>query len=474
MELQELVADLTQQAKTMKQKMRVRKEDGEKLKEELANQKAKEVAAIASMKRSNQQLSTQLANKARKLDELQTVLKEAHGNQISELVDNNQKILQQQHELLQQLPSSLKVNSDLLADARRANSRITAEERVKFQKELTALEFGRTAEIQNVKQQYEFWLNKKQREAEKFVKDFNTYRNKKNERIGEYEAELMNLFDYSSSLKDIVDTMGRGGFNMRKTRSGFIPVIPKEFVVGDILDDQNSLGRTLRLVEKRRDALEHERTVQNRASKALSTVEGMFDGGVTQMQGTAARGLRATGGRPQSAGGRMGSAGRMDEVDDIWSRPPPATPVHRGDDDDATTVTGVEGGGSVMMNAEDEIDMDSNLEDLGESDLRDTVARFRKYTAGVRKGESMRKTVREELNSNETIGYIKHLEEEKQKYSGQVRDMSLKLKDLRIAYEALIRTGERKGGGKGGGAATAGGGPKNRIPRRPQSAVAGR
>jgi hypothetical protein len=60
------------------------------------------------------------------------------------------------------------------------------------------------------------------------VADFNVYRTKKNETIAEYEAELVHLFEYSTSLKTIVDTVGHGGFNMRKTRSGFVPVIPKQ------------------------------------------------------------------------------------------------------------------------------------------------------------------------------------------------------------------------------------------------------
>ena len=154
LELQELVADLTQQAKTMKTKMKHKKEEVEKLKSEAVEAKNSHVQAVSSMKRSNQQLSSELGNTKRKLDELQTVMRETHETQLGELVDHNNKILLQQHNLLQQLPADLKVNTNLLEDARRANQQISAKEQTKFRKELEALEFGRTAEISNIKQQY--------------------------------------------------------------------------------------------------------------------------------------------------------------------------------------------------------------------------------------------------------------------------------------------------------------------------------
>ena len=94
-------------------------------------------------------------------------MKETHGQQISELVSHNQKLLNQQHAVMSSIPQSLLVNTTLLNDARKANEKISVEEKIKFNKELKAIEFGRTVEIENIKQQYEFWLNKKQKEAEK-------------------------------------------------------------------------------------------------------------------------------------------------------------------------------------------------------------------------------------------------------------------------------------------------------------------
>jgi hypothetical protein len=154
-ELQELVADLSHQVKLQKTKLKQRKEESEKLKVQIQENQHQHAALVVSMKRSNQQLSTELSNKTQKLEDLQRMMTETHGQQIDDLVNHNQKLLQQQHAVMSSIPQSLMFNTKLLQDAQKANEKITLEERIKFSKELKALEFGRQAEIQNIKQQYE-------------------------------------------------------------------------------------------------------------------------------------------------------------------------------------------------------------------------------------------------------------------------------------------------------------------------------
>ena len=190
-------------------------------------------------------------------------------------------------------------------------------------------------EIENIKQQYEFWLNKKQKEAEKFVADFNLYREKKNSTIAEYEAELLKLYDYGTTMKRIVDGIGEGSYQMRKTRRGYIPVV-RDLPSGGILDDHNNLGRTLKLVQRKLDAEQHRRNVRNRATVALMSVaEVMEGGGVTALGldgadvvvGAAGASLRR-GSRPSTAPRLRGSG------NDIWSAPPA-----QAFDEDLMTIT---------------------------------------------------------------------------------------------------------------------------------------
>ena len=67
-ELQELVADLTQQLKMTKTKLRTKKEENERVKNQLGEQHQQHQQIVLSMKRSNQQLSHELSQKAQKLE----------------------------------------------------------------------------------------------------------------------------------------------------------------------------------------------------------------------------------------------------------------------------------------------------------------------------------------------------------------------------------------------------------------------
>lgn len=150
-ELQELVADLSHQAKLMKTKMKQRKEECEKLKSQIQENQHQHAALVVSMKRSNQQvskvgtrdksswiilnpfcdslcssqLSNELSNKTQKLEDLQRVMKETHGQQIEDLVSHNQKLLQQQHAVMSSIPQSLMFNTKLLQDAQKANEKVS-------------------------------------------------------------------------------------------------------------------------------------------------------------------------------------------------------------------------------------------------------------------------------------------------------------------------------------------------------------
>ena len=129
-ELQELVADLSHQLKLQKTKLKQRKEECEKLKGQIQENQHQHASLVVSMKRSNQQLSTELSNKTQKLEDLQRMMTETHGQQIDDLVNHNQKLLQQQHAVMSSIPQSLMFNTKLLQDAQKANEKITLEEKV--------------------------------------------------------------------------------------------------------------------------------------------------------------------------------------------------------------------------------------------------------------------------------------------------------------------------------------------------------
>lgn len=452
-ELQELVADLNHQAKLMKTKLKQRKEECEKLKGQITENQHQHAALVVSMKRSNQQLSNELSSKTQKLEDLQRIMKETHGQQIDELVNHNQTLLQQQHAVMSSIPQSLMFNTKLLQDAQKVNEKITLEERVKFAKELKALEFGRQAEIQNMKQQYEFWLDKKHSEAKKFVADFNLYREKKNAVIAALEGEIVTLYEYGHGVKEVIEGIGQGRYEMRKTRRGLVPMVSS--MPRDILEDGVTLGNTLKIVGKMKEAETHRRLVQNRATMALQGVEEIMEkGGV--MTGDPAKALRDTNRnfkrqkeRPSTSPRMRGGPVGGEEQEDIWNAPPKAQHAF---DDDLMTVTSVNTKASRMSSIgvnEEDLDLNTPIDGMTEVELKEGLEQLRTFV-GSNFNKVVQARVMRELEGSETVGYIRQLEEDKATYQAQLRSQSLKLKNMRIAIDAEKRRRSKEEKMRGG------------------------
>ncbi len=90
---------------------------------------------------------------------------------------------------------------------------------------LRAHEFSKHAELENLKQQYEFWLNKRNVEAVRFVEDFNAYRAKTKERLKGAETELLRVYRHARSLSRVVEKIRKGEYPMRQTGRVAVPCI---------------------------------------------------------------------------------------------------------------------------------------------------------------------------------------------------------------------------------------------------------
>jgi len=107
------------QQKILKTKLKTKKDDVEKMQNQFQETQNSHAQVVNHMRRAQQTLATDLNEKSKKLEDLTRVMKETHGNQIQELLTHNQKILIQQHEFIQNVPSVLKVNSELLQDTKK-------------------------------------------------------------------------------------------------------------------------------------------------------------------------------------------------------------------------------------------------------------------------------------------------------------------------------------------------------------------
>ena len=260
-------------------------------------------------------------------------------------------------------------------------------------------------EIQNLKQQYDFWLNKKSKEAELFVADFNKYRTKRNELLSSYEKEMLELHDYSSSLKNIVDGVHSASYKMKTTRSGtVIPVIPRShFPATDLLENEKLLKHTLRLANKREEDDQHERTIRDRANLTMKAIKGPE----TQLylQGGAGSALRKSNSVRPSTAPRLRSTqsnnNNIIQSDDIWNRYPPVRErVHEEDSETTRSHKNLNNNDEEEEVEEKEnIDaiMNTDIEEFDVEDLKATIQNLRTYAR-----TSLKEKLRSEI-MNEVI-----------------------------------------------------------------------
>mmetsp|Transcript_28806 Transcript_28806/g.89010 ORF Transcript_28806/g.89010 Transcript_28806/m.89010 type:complete len:862 (-) Transcript_28806:175-2760(-) len=86
---------------------------------------------------------------------------------------------------------------------------------------------GSEASIANLKQQYEYWLERKDRDAVRFISQLNVYRTKKNAQIEMANGELVRLWDAVQYHKLVLSRIRQGKYPIQQLRSNVaVPTIP--------------------------------------------------------------------------------------------------------------------------------------------------------------------------------------------------------------------------------------------------------
>lgn len=87
-----------------------------------------------------------------------------------------------------------------------------------FEAHLKKLEESRVEEISNIRGQYERWLADKDALLERFMNDFNKYRQKKSNQLKMCENEIIRIFDYTERIDAILDAVERGEYRIRQAQ----------------------------------------------------------------------------------------------------------------------------------------------------------------------------------------------------------------------------------------------------------------
>lgn len=168
---------------------------------------------ITHQKHEHDQFATERDNFVRELKQEHQSSREAEMNK---LVQRNNLIMKEQDKLLLSYPESVVAYTDLLRKAKLQKDADTAPLRKAFETKFAQLEKSRVAELTHTKQQYEFWLRERDERLEKFVNNFNEYRQKKRDNLRTCEKEIICLYEYSVRLEEILHDVEWGKYPIQQ------------------------------------------------------------------------------------------------------------------------------------------------------------------------------------------------------------------------------------------------------------------
>lgn len=181
-----------------------RKEMIDKLEQESKEMQTAHLQAHSAWRKREQELQAELTKTILIREQLSNALAFEHRDQLHQLLGHNTSLLAQQHSLLNSVPSTLQVQSELLNEARDAERTARQRANKEHQKQIEALEAGREAQVAMLKQQYEYWMGEKDKRLQQFVEELNEYRAKKEQQLKQCDEELLRLYDFASALESIL------------------------------------------------------------------------------------------------------------------------------------------------------------------------------------------------------------------------------------------------------------------------------
>jgi hypothetical protein len=321
--------------------------------------------------------------------------------------------------------------------------------------------WGRTREIgvhKIKKQQYEHWLREKDSSLEEFIKKFNDYRKKKSEQLRMAEKEIVRLYSHTEQLEVILDGVEKGVYLVQqrqgsqgKTTTGMgantemgAVVLPKGLrPVNPLKTGDEKLLLTKKIVEKHNerekklDKLKEEafnKSLQF-ASQASVMTMGPVDPILQQqirdllVAPTSVKKSISEANRPSTAGANQPSKND--------AKPPMTAPGRSRSDmsgDERERLAYSAPQSSHSNNVTFEIDGESKFDTMNDI----TTLRTELMTLKAEK-EMTLENIANELSSNETVAYIKHMEAETEKQRQTIKALGTQLQNLKVANAALQR-----------------------------------
>lgn len=173
-----------------------------------------------------------------------------YEKEIEHLRDHNNKLLNDMDSALRNVPEKLRVDSEKL---RNADDKARQAEMAKENEMLASLKKASEDQEKGLslqREQYEYWLKKKNDELKSFVSQLDSFKIEKTKQINDLEKHGMYLFEYSNQLATVIANFEKGLYPVYE-KSGIKAVqIPEKAKPGPM--DSDTL-RDLAKYKKRAD-----------------------------------------------------------------------------------------------------------------------------------------------------------------------------------------------------------------------------
>jgi hypothetical protein len=214
--LQKTIKELKESSETYSMRAKERKQMLDEQSREVQKLTAELVKCRTVIKHKEFEYSSLLEEKERVLAEQKILLESRFKDELTGVLRTNDELLKFQHMERERVPQHLKQYTQLLQKFDKELAAAEKPLRSDFTAHLSHLEKSRADEIVNLKKQYDYWLDEKDKALSGFVESFNSYRDKKAEQLRMAEKEIVKLYEYTEQLEQILDNVEKGVYQVRQ------------------------------------------------------------------------------------------------------------------------------------------------------------------------------------------------------------------------------------------------------------------
>jgi len=215
-QIKELKDSNTAYSHKMKEKKGVIEEQGR----EIQHLNVENIKMITGLRHKEFECKTLIEEKERAVNELKVFLEQKYSGELEHMIIHNQDMLKKAQDNLALVPNSLMEYTKLSAKTGKEKKDFETPLRAQFETQMKAMDKSRVDQLADIRSQYNFWLEEKDKALISFVEQFNAYRTKKSEQLRMAEFEIVKLFEYIVQVEKVLDNAQKGKYEVRQRIAG--------------------------------------------------------------------------------------------------------------------------------------------------------------------------------------------------------------------------------------------------------------